>query len=47
MNGGLHQPAHLQQFMIQFFEFDGEMTHLSPSPFRHGRIAIGDSRKIV
>ena len=29
VDGGLHQPAHFQQLVIQFFEFDGEMTHLS------------------
>jgi hypothetical protein len=32
MDGGLHQAAHFQQFVIQLFKFNGEMTHRgSPS----------------
>ena len=38
VNGGLHQPAHFQQLVIQFFEFNREMTQELYLPFRTGRV---------
>ena len=35
VNGGLDQPAHFQQFLIQFFQFDGKMAQRIQSPFGH------------
>ena len=29
VNRGFHQPAHLQQLVVQFFQFDCKMAHFS------------------
>src|ERR1022692_2241661 len=46
MDGGLHQPTHLQQLVVQLFKFDGEMTHPnSPSfsTFSHIDLSLPES----